>query len=204
MTNLTVLLMHCIFRVSSDVSCIICSFYFGWWENKLTSASWELWPLFSLLFSSLSPPPTTSGKLINHSYKYPRSTKPNIKVDPSTHFRSFLYFTSGIYSSVLCLQITVTLCVCLCVLAHSQLLNHVRLFETPWAVTYQAPLTMGFSRQEYSSGLLFPSPGDLPNPGIKPAFSTLAGGFFTAELPGKHGSVLFKALLIVMCHCSLE
>ena len=104
MTNLTVLLMHCIFRVSSDVSCIICSFYFGWWENKLTSASWELWPLFSLLFSSLSPPPTTSGKLINHSYKYPRSTKPNIKVDPSTHFRSFLYFPSGIYSSVLCFQ----------------------------------------------------------------------------------------------------
>ena len=43
------------------------------------------------------------------------------------------------------------------------------LFETPWTVAHQAPLSMGFSRQEYWSGLPFPSPGDLPNPGIKPA-----------------------------------
>ena len=42
------------------------------------------------------------------------------------------------------------------------------LFATPWTVAYQAPLSMGFSRQEYWSELLFPSPGDLPNPGIEP------------------------------------
>ena len=52
-------------------------------------------------------------------------------------------------------------------------LSHVRLFATPWTVAYQAPPAMGFSRQEYWSGLLFPSPGDLPNPGIKPGSPAL-------------------------------
>jgi len=59
---------------------------------------------------------------------------------------------------------------------------------TPWAVTHQATLSMAFSKQEYWSGLLFPTPGDLPNPGIKPMFHwspALAGGFFTTEPPGK-------------------
>ena len=49
-----------------------------------------------------------------------------------------------------------------------KLLSRVWLFVTPWTVAYQAPLSMGFSRQEYWSGLPFPSPGDLPNPGIEP------------------------------------
>ena len=47
-------------------------------------------------------------------------------------------------------------------------LSRVRLFVTPWTVAYQAPLSMGFPRQEYWSGLPFPSPGDLPDPGIEP------------------------------------
>ena len=47
-----------------------------------------------------------------------------------------------------------------------QSLSRVRLFATPWTVACQAPLSMGFSRQEYWSGLAFPSPGDLPDPGI--------------------------------------
>ena len=47
-------------------------------------------------------------------------------------------------------------------------LSPVRLFATPWTVAYQVPLSMGFSRQEYWSGLPFPSPGDLPNPGLNP------------------------------------
>ena len=46
-------------------------------------------------------------------------------------------------------------------------LRHVRLFATPWTVAYQAPPSMGFSRQEYWSGVPFPSPGDLPHPGIE-------------------------------------
>ena len=46
--------------------------------------------------------------------------------------------------------------------------NHAQLFATLWTVACQAPLSMGFPRQEYWSGLPFPSPGDLPDPGIKP------------------------------------
>ena len=58
---------------------------------------------------------------------------------------------------------------------------------TPWTVARQSPLSMGFSRQEYWSGLPFPFPGDLPHPGIEPASPALAGGFFTIELPGRPG-----------------
>ena len=64
----------------------------------------------------------------------------------------------------------------------AQSLSCVRLFATPWTVACQAPLSMGFSRQEYWSGLPFPPPGDLPNPGVKPTSlvtPALAGGFFT-------------------------
>ena len=59
-------------------------------------------------------------------------------------------------------------------------LSRVRLFATPWVVIRQAPLSMEFSRQEYWSGLLFSSPGDLPESEIKPGSPALAGGFFTA------------------------
>ena len=52
-------------------------------------------------------------------------------------------------------------------------LSRVRFFVTPWTVAYQAPLPMGFSKQEYWSGLPFPSPGDLPDPGIEPGSSAL-------------------------------
>ena len=54
-----------------------------------------------------------------------------------------------------------------------QLLSHVWLFATPWTVTHQAPPTMGFSRQDYWSGLPVPSPGDLPDSGIEPRSPTL-------------------------------
>ena len=55
---------------------------------------------------------------------------------------------------------------------------------TPWTIAHQAPLSMGFSRQEYWNGLPSPPPGDLPDPGISHGSST-AGRFFTAEPPGK-------------------
>ena len=54
-----------------------------------------------------------------------------------------------------------------------KLLSPVRLFATPWTVAHQAPPSMGFSRQEYWSGLPFPSPGDLPDLGIQPASAAL-------------------------------
>ena len=61
------------------------------------------------------------------------------------------------------------------------MLSRVQLFATPWTVVHQAPLSLKFLGQEYCSGLPFPSPGDLPNPGIEPASPALAGRFFTAE-----------------------
>ena len=63
-------------------------------------------------------------------------------------------------------------------------LNRVPLFATPWTVAYQAPPSMGFSRQEYWSGLPFPSPGDLPNPGIEPRSPEFQADALTSELPG--------------------
>ena len=67
-------------------------------------------------------------------------------------------------------------------------LSHVQLFVTLWTVVHQAPLSMGFSRQEHWSGLPCPSPEDLPDAGIKPAsrwVSCTAGKIFTSEPPGK-------------------
>ena len=64
-------------------------------------------------------------------------------------------------------------------------LSHVRLFTTPWTVAYQVPLSMGFSRQYYWSGLPFPSPGDLPNTGIEPRSPTVQANSLPSEPPGK-------------------
>ena len=64
-------------------------------------------------------------------------------------------------------------------------LSRVRLFATPWTVAYQASPSMGFSRQEYWSGLPFPSPGDLPDPGIEPGSPALQADALTSEPPGK-------------------
>ena len=68
---------------------------------------------------------------------------------------------------------------------HSQLLNYLQLFAAPWTIACQSPLSMGLSRQEYWYVLPFPSPRDLPNPGIKPVCPALADGLFTTEPPGK-------------------
>ena len=71
---------------------------------------------------------------------------------------------------------------------HACVLSHVRLFVTPWTVAWQAPLSIGFSRQAYWSGLPFPPPGDLPDPGIKPTsliYPSWAGIFLTTASPRK-------------------
>ena len=76
-----------------------------------------------------------------------------------------------------------------------QLLSRVRLFATPWTVACQAPLSIELPRQEYWSGLPFPSLEDLPHPGtgpISPASPALAGRFFTTEPPGR-----------LMCQCGI-
>ena len=70
-------------------------------------------------------------------------------------------------------------------------LSCIQLFATPWTVAHQAPLSMGFPRQEYWNGLPFLSPGHLPDPSIEPSSlvsPVLAGRFFTTEPPGKPNS----------------
>jgi len=77
-----------------------------------------------------------------------------------------------------------------CMLSHS---SCVQLFVTPWKVACQAPLSIGFSRQEYWSGLPCPSLGELPNPGIEPASLSspaLAGGFFTTIVSWEYKHLL--------------
>ena len=64
-------------------------------------------------------------------------------------------------------------------------LSRVRLFATPWPSAHQAPSSMGFSRQEYQTGLPFPSPGDLPDPGIELRSPTLQADAFPSGPPGK-------------------
>ena len=65
--------------------------------------------------------------------------------------------------------------------------SRVRLFATPWTVAHHAPLSMEFSRQEYWSGLLFPSPGDLPDPGIEPESLALWADVLPSEPPDFSG-----------------
>ena len=66
-----------------------------------------------------------------------------------------------------------------------KLLSSVQLFATPWTVAYQASPSMGFSWQGYWSGVLFPSPGHLPNPGIEPRSPTFQADALSSEPPGK-------------------
>ena len=93
-----------------------------------------------------------------------------------------------------------------CVLAESP--SHVQLFETPQTIAHQAPLSIGSSRPEYWSGLPFPSPGDLPDPGIKPVSPALAGGFLTTAPPGKPifipYVVFFSLFLFIEFFCAQQ
>ena len=83
--------------------------------------------------------------------------------------------------------------------APAHLLSRVQLFATPWTVAYQAPLSIGFPRQEYWSGLPFPPPRDLLDPGIKPAPPALASRFFTTEPPGMFQNTVLSPKKI---HCN--
>ena len=78
-------------------------------------------------------------------------------------------------------------------------LSHVRLFATPWTVACQASLSMGFSRQEYWSGLPFPSPGDLPDSGIEPGSPAFQEDTLASEPPGKPIFVLIVSLFFDFC-----
>ena len=109
-----------------------------------------------------------------------------------------IVFLIRILLSGLSQWVCVCVCVCACVCVYAHLLSHVWLIATPRTVTCQAFLSMGFSRQEYWSGLAFPTPGDLPDPGIKLASlasPALAGGFFTTAPPGSSGGSAVRICL---------
>ena len=84
---------------------------------------------------------------------------------------------------------------CVCVLS---CFSHVWLFVTLWAIAHQAPLSMGFSREECWSELPLPSTGDLPNPGIKVASPKLEGRFFTTEPPGNTSVVFYLKIVSLL------
>ena len=87
------------------------------------------------------------------------------------------------------------MCVCVCVL------SRVQVFVTLWTLAHQVPLSMGFPRQEYWSGLLYPLPGDLPHPGIQPkslASPAPAVGFFTTGAIWEVYTTLYSNCVVVI------
>ena len=82
--------------------------------------------------------------------------------------------------------------------------SKIVIFVTPWTVACQAPLSMGFSRQEHWSVLPFPSPWSPPDPGIKPVSPALAGGFFITEPPEKPCQFLLILTLTTLTSLSKE
>ena len=93
--------------------------------------------------------------------------------------------------------VCICVCVCVCVCAFSW----IWLFVTIWTITRQAPLSIGFSRQDYWSGLLFPPPEDLPNPRLELVFSALQVNSLSLSHPGnslpsiQHSNILFYCIL---------
>ena len=92
-----------------------------------------------------------------------------------------------------CKEFEVVVCV------HAQPLSHVRLFATSWTVAHQAPLTIGFLRQEYRSGQPFPTSWNLSDPGIEHTYPVLAGRYLTTEPPGKPLKVV-RAVHVFILH----
>ena len=141
--------------------------------------------------SSQTSPAFSHPRVLTHSAS--ASSKRSFLI-PSA--RVILPFPIMLGSSVICFVFELSICAStstarcessLCVLSRSVVSNYL----LPHGV--QPPLCMEFSRQEYWSGLTFPSPGDLPNQGIKPTSPAQAGGFFTTEPPGK------PTLLLLYC-----
>ena len=87
-------------------------------------------------------------------------------------------------SAIFSVEVSITL-IDYVIFGYVKSLSRVRLFATPWTVVYQAPQSTEFSRQEYWSGLPFPSPGDLPNRGIEPGSPCLQADTLPSEPPGK-------------------
>ena len=93
----------------------------------------------------------------------------------------YVYIYACIY---ICVCVYIYVCMCIFVVV-TQLLSHVQLFTTPWTIAHQVPLSMEFYRKEYCSRVPFPTPGDLPNPRIKPISPALQADSLLSEPSGK-------------------
>ena len=114
-------------------------------------------------------------------YKYTYKYSVDICVCVDIYVCIYIYVCVYIYYICVCVCIYVYIYICIYIV---KLLSHVCLLVTPWTVAHQAPPSMEFSRQEYWSGLPFPSPGDLPDPGVKPGSPALQADALPSEPPG--------------------
>ena len=105
------------------------------------------------------------------------------------HFPLLLFYVTSVRGGTETVPVTLSLFLCGCQVMSDS-------FVTPWAIAHQAPLSMGFPRQRHWSGLSFPSPGDLLDPGIKLTSPALAGGFFITE---PHAYVLSRFSRVRLC-----
>ena len=165
-------------------------------RHSLVTKQQQQWP-DSWLPPERETPENTRKSLIRFQKWVPKFSSPSRGWEPRSDFQGkgiknlwtyFSLFHWGLVGSCFisrqwkCGVITTGVCV------RAQLLQSCPIFVTLWAIAFQASLFVGFSRQEYWSGFPFPSPGDLPDPGIEPAFPVspaLASRFFTTEPPGK-------------------
>ena len=123
-------------------------------------------------------------------------SRPNMPVTPGVSWLPTFVFQSPIMKRTSFLGVSSNRS---CRSSRVLLLSRVQLFVTPWTVAYKALLFIGFSRQEYWSGLPFLSPGDLPNPGIKPRSPALQADVLPSKPPGKrqsHSTSASSALLV--------
>ena len=107
--------------------------------------------------------------------------KYSLEISSLSHSIIFLYFFALITEEgfLMSLWYSLELCIQMSIESESEVASRIWLFATPWTAAYQGPLSLGFSRQEYWSGLPFPSPGYLPNPGIELQVSRIAVRRFT-------------------------
>ena len=147
-----------------------------WWKYKIFQLLWKtVWQFLKMLNIELPYDPAIPLLCIQ-----PRETIPYVHTQTCTWiFRTVLFI----------------------LLSH---FSHVRLCATLWTVDHPAPLSMGFSRQEYWSGLPFPSPGDLPDPGIKPRSPTLQADSLPSEPLGKPRSIVHNCSKVEIIQMSIN
>ena len=131
------------------------------------------------LLPSIFPSIRVFSNVLDLHIRWPKYWSFSFSISPSSEYSGLISFRMD-WLDLLAVQSTLK-----SLLQHHsskvKSLSRVQLFLTPWTVAYQAPLSMGFSRREYWSGLPFPSPGDLPNPGVEPGSPALQADALPSE-----------------------